>query len=166
MDTHQIALIAALALPALLLVVLRVNAAMVFLSLCLGAILVQYVAGEANSLLTLFGADADSVSASTIQLFLLLGPAVVTCIVTLFSVKGGMKALFNLLPAAATAAFAVLLVVPLLAPGLRFSLEEQGLWSELVRSQALIVGVGAFMSLTFLWFQRHHLRHQDKKRKR
>ena len=164
--SHEIALILALALPVLLLVVLRINAAMVFLSLSLGAILVEYVAGEANSLITLFSAEAGSVSASTIQLFLLFTPAAVTCIVTLFSVRGGLKAMVNILPAAATAAFAVLLAVPLLAPGLRFELEQLALWDELVRSQALIVGAGALISLAFLWFQRHHLRHQDKKRKR
>jgi hypothetical protein len=164
MNVHEIGLIVALALPALVLAVLRISASMVFLSLCLGAILVEYVAGEANSLITLFSAQAGSLSASSIQLFLLLAPAVVTCVVTLFSVRGGIKNLTNLLPAAASSAFAVLLVVPLLSPGLRFALEEQAIWSHLVRAQALIVGAGALISLAFLWFQRHHLRHPEKRK--
>lgn len=164
LSNDQIILIAALGLPALVLALLRINAAMVFLSLCLGAALVTYVAGEANSLISWISPSASQLSTSTIQLILLLGPAVVTCIVTLFSVRGGAKAWFNILPAVATAAFATLLVVPLLPYDFGGGIESLELWDQLERAQALIVGVGAIISLALLWFQRHGLRGKEKKK--
>lgn len=164
LSNDQIILIAALGLPALVLAIFRINAAMVFLSLCLGAVLVEFVAGEANSLITLITPSANQLSTSTIQLILLLAPAIVTCIVTLFSVRGGAKAWFNILPAVATAAFAVILVVPLLPYDFGGGIEDLALWGQLERAQALIVGVGALISLALLWFQRHGLRGKDKKK--
>ncbi|MGH7157994.1 MAG: hypothetical protein ACREGD_02870 [Candidatus Saccharimonadales bacterium] len=163
--SHDLALIIALAAPVVVLTVLRVNAALVFLSLCLGAVLVEYVAGEANSLITLFSEQAGSVSASTMQLVLLLTPAIVTCIVTIFSLHGKTKMLLNVLPAVAAGSLALLLVVPLLPTGLRFELESQEVWRHLVKAQALVVGVGALASLNFLWLQRGSFKHHDKRRK-
>ena len=54
--TPAIALSAIVLVPAVLLMVLRINAALVFLSLCLGNVLVQFVAPDAHSFLTLFSA--------------------------------------------------------------------------------------------------------------
>ncbi len=163
--SHNLALIIALAAPVLVLTLLRINAALVFLSLCLGAVLVEYVAGEANSLITLFSEQAGTVSASSMQLVLLLAPAIVTCVVTVFSVHGKLKTLLNILPAFAASALCLLLVVPLLPNGLRFELEMQAVWNHLVKAQALIVGMGAIVSLVFLWMQRGSFKHHDKRRK-
>ncbi len=162
--SHNAALIVALVLPAFLFVMLRINAAMIFLSLCLGAVLVEYVATDANSLLALFSSRAGSFSASTIQLILLLGPAAVTTVVTLFSLHGRMKVMLNIFPAMSAALLGVLLAVPLLPLGLRYALQSQGVWHELVQAQALVVGVGALMSLFFLWMQRAHFKQPEKKR--
>src|SRR5688572_15312779 len=112
--SDNLALIIAMAAPTIVLVLLRINAALVFLSLCLGAVLVQYVAGEANSLITLFSKEAGTVSASSMQLVLLLAPAIITCVVTVFSVQGTLKTLLNILPALAASALGMLLVIPLL----------------------------------------------------
>lgn len=163
--SYNLVLIIALAAPVLVFTVLRINAALVFLSLCLGAVLVEYVAGEANSLITLFSEQAGTVSASTMQLALLLAPAVVTSVVTIFSLRGKMKILLNILPALAASSLALLLVVPLLPTGLRFELEMQEVWRQLIKAQALIVGVGALASLVFLWLQRGSFKHHDKRRK-
>lgn len=162
---NDLALIVSLLAPALVLALLRINAALVFLSLCLGAVLVQYVAGEANSLITLFSKQAGTLSASSMQIVLLLAPAIVTSVVTVFSVHGKLKILLNILPALAASALAVLLVVPLLPTGLRFELEAEQTWRILVKSQALIVGMGALVSLAFLWMQRGSFKHRDKRRK-
>lgn len=163
--SHNVALIIALAAPVLVFVLLRINAALVFLSLCLGAVLVEYVAGEANSLVTLFSEQAGTVSASSMQLVLLLAPAVVTSVVTVFTLHGKFKMLLNIVPALAASSLALLLVVPLLPTGLRFELEVQEVWRHLVKAQALVVGVGALASLTFLWLQRGSFKHHDKRRK-
>jgi hypothetical protein len=164
--SHNLALIIALAAPVVVFTVLRINAALVFLSLCLGAILVQYVAGEANSLITLFSDQAGTMSASSIQLALLFTPALITCILTVFSIHGRLKILLNVLPALAASTLAVLLAVPLLPYGLQFALQEQAVWERLTQAQALIVSLGASVSLIFLWTQRRNFKHHDKRRKR
>lgn len=163
--SHNLALIIALAAPVFVLTVLRINAALVFLSLCLGAVLVEYVAGEANSLITLFSEQAGTVSASSIQIALLLAPAIVTCVVTVLSLHGKLKTLLNILPAIAASSLTLLLLVPLLPTGLRLDLEGEQVWRHLVRAQALVVGVGALASLVFLWMQRGSFKHHDKRRK-
>ena len=132
-------LIAILVLPVIALTVLRINAVMVFLSLCLGNVLVQYVASDANSLLEMFAPNASQISTSTIQLVVLLLPAVLTSVFMVLSVHGRGKTLMNLLPAAGTGLLAALLIVPLLPAGTRFGIQAQPLWSELSKLQSLIV---------------------------
>ena len=137
---------------------------MVFLSLCLGAVLVEYVASQANDMIEMFIPRLASASAMSIQLALLLAPAVVTAIVTVFGIHGRAKVTLNALPAMATSALALLLTVPLFTPGLRFALESQPTWRILSNADALIIGAGALVSLFFLWSQRGSFRRHDKRR--
>ena len=162
--SHDLIILSALAIPAVVMAFLRVNGAMVFLSLCLGAVLVTSVASEANDMIHLFIRSAGDISTSTIQLILLLGPAVATTVFTVFSVHGRMKRLLNLLPATAACLLAVLLAAPLLPPDVKAAFGHPTAWDVLSKSQALVVGVGALMSLTFLWTQRHGSGHSDKKK--
>ena len=152
----NIILIAALAIPLAVLTLLRVNAAMVFLSLCLGDVLVAHVAQDQDSLISFLAPHTGSVSAATIQLIILLLPAVITSVIMLLSVHGKVRVIANILPAAGVAFLGVLLVVPLLTPGLRYSIEGGALWQQLARAQALIIGISAFMSMIFLWAHRRH----------
>jgi len=162
---HDLALILALAVPFAAMVLVRVNAAMVFMSLCLGTVLVEYVAGQADDLFHAFMPHAGSVSTTTLSLMLLLAPAVLTSILTLFSVHGGAKFWLNFLPAAAASALAVLLAVPLLPGGLKNSFEAQSAWHIVSSSEALVIGMGGFMSLVFLWSQRRFFGGGDKHRR-
>jgi hypothetical protein len=157
--SEDLALLIALAAPAVVLTVLRINAAMVFLSLCLGAVLVQYVATEAVDMLKLFAPKSGNITVAMMQLVLLLAPAAVTAVVTLFSVKGRVRSLLNILPAVASSGLVVLLAVPLLAPGLRLSVQSQRTWTYVSKSEALVVGIGALISMVFLWAQRRNAKH-------
>jgi hypothetical protein len=152
----NIILIAALAIPLAVLTLLRINAAMVFLSLCLGDVLVAHVAQDQDSLISFLTPHTGSVSAATIQLIILLLPAVITSVIMLLSVHGKVRVIANILPAAGVAFLGVLLVVPLLTPGLRYSIQGEALWQQLARAQALIIGISAFMSMVFLWAHRRH----------
>jgi hypothetical protein len=162
---HNIVLLIALAAPAVVFVALRVNASLVFLSLCLGAVLVQYVASEANTLMHLASSHVNPISTSSVQLLLLVVPAAVTTVVTVFSIRGRIKNMVNLLPSIATNALLVLLAVPLLPPGLRSNLEGQHVWHFLSNAQALVVAAGAAVSLFFLWTQRSFFQHREKRRR-
>lgn len=153
---NNIELIIALLIPVIILTVLRINAAMVFLSLCLGYVLVQFVANDADSLISFIAPDATSVSASTLRLVMLFTPAILTSLIMLFSVSGRFRVAFNVLPAIGVSVLAMLLAVPLFTPGLHYAIQFQTVWQEISNAQALIVGSSAFVSLLFLWAQRRH----------
>ena len=160
--SYDLILILALALPALVFVTLRVNAAMVFLSVCLGLVLVDHVATQAIDMLGLFTPKQHSASQATINLALLLAPAIVTSVVTAFSVHGRVRVTLNLVPALAASMLAVLLAVPLLSRGLAFNLMSQPTWRILSNAEALVIGAGALVSLFFLWTQRRNFRKHGK----
>lgn len=161
--SNDLTLIVALAVPALVIVLLRSNAAMVFLSLCLGAVLVEYVAPSADELMHIVSRRAGEVSNSVVSLMLLLAPAVVTCVVTLLSIHGRMRNVFNVLPAIAASMLAALLAIPVLPAHVAAQLQQSEVWDVLSKSEALVVGVGALISLFFLWSQRRNFKHHDKK---
>lgn len=163
MGPNEAVLIGLFAAPVLLLMLLRANATLVFLSMCLGYVVMQFLGDEAQSFANLFMPQA-SVSANLMKLGLLLFPVVFT---TLFMVRTlrGSKLVFNVLPSLAVAFLTVLFIVPLLSPGLSHAITSLTLWHKLVLLQALIVGAGALISLFFLWLQRPH-KGDDEHRKR
>ena len=162
--SHDVILITALALPILLFLILRVNAALVFLSVCLGAVLVDHVAGDANMIVGSFSPTTNSLSQSTVELSLLLIPAIVTTIIMAWSVHGRIKVVLNFFPAAASSMLLVLLTVPMLPRGLAFALMTEPTWRVLSNAEALVIGLGALVSLFFLWTQRRNFRHHDKRK--
>jgi hypothetical protein len=162
--SHDLTLIVALILPVLLLLVLRVNAAMVFLSVCLGAVLVDHVASDANMIVGSFSPKTNSLSETTIELCLLFIPAIATTVIMALSVHGRLRVFLNLFPAAASSMLLVLLAVPMLPRGLAFALMTQPTWRMLSNAEALVIGVGALVSLFFLWTQRRNFRHHDKRK--
>lgn len=151
---NNIELIAAIVIPIAVLTVLRINAAMVFLSMCLGYVLVQFVANDTDSLVNFIAPENGSVSATSLRLGMLLVPVILTGIIMIFSVHGRARVALNVLPAAGCAVLGVLLAVPLLTPGLRHAIQSQALWQQINKAQALIVGASALVSLLFLWTQR------------
>jgi hypothetical protein len=158
-----ITLAAIVLVPVAVLLFLRVNAALVFLSLCLGNILVQFIAPDANSFLTLFAAHVPrgvDTGNNTVKLALLLLPVVLTTVFMIRTVRGYGRLALNLLPAVGVGLLGALLVVPLLPPGLSHNIVDASLWSQVQRAQDLIVGASALVCLLVLWLQRpktgHH----------
>lgn len=154
-------------IPVVLLMVLRINATLVFLSLCLGDVLVQFVAPDANSFLQLFSAhipaNADKGN-DTVKLILLLLPVVLTAIFMIRTVSGKAKLALNLLPAVGVGLLGALLIVPLLPPGLSHNIVDSSLWAQVQKAQNLIVGTSALACLLVLWLQRPQAGKRDKKR--
>jgi hypothetical protein len=156
-NTPAIILGAIVLVPIVLLMILRINAALVFLSLCLGDVLVQFVAGDANSFTNLFSSShriqSLTTSSSGFKLLLLLFPVVLTAIFMIRTIKGSRLAL-NLLPAAGVGLLGGLLVVPLLSAGLSHNIIDSSLWAQAKRAQDIIVGASALVCLLVLWLQR------------
>ncbi|HEX8182776.1 MAG TPA: hypothetical protein VF575_04215 [Candidatus Saccharimonadales bacterium] len=159
-----IILIALLAAPVLLLMVLRVNAAQVFLSLCLGAVLVQFVGPDAATIVASTSARQPGMLAgqSYVNLFLLLLPVVLTTIFMIKSVKGKARLAYNFLPAVGVGVLVALLAVPLMSYGLTASIVQLELWRKLESLQTLIISVNALLTLLYLWMQRPKPVHDDK----
>lgn len=143
-----------LLLPVVACTLLRINAVMVFLSLCLGDILVKYVASDANSLLTMFAPNISAKITSSIQLIILVLPVILTAVIMVLSVRNRGRTIMNILPAVGVGYLAVLLIVPLLPPGMRVAAQSATLWPELIKLQSLVIGLTAVISLFFLWMQR------------
>lgn len=156
MDSPTLALGALVLVPFLFLMLLRINATLVFLSLCLGSVLMQFVAPEAGQFLSIFsahGADVSRLTTNNIKLGLLLLPVVLTAVFMIRTVRGGKLAL-NVIPAAGVGLLGALLAVPLLPPGLAHTIMSNPLWSQLTKMQVMIVGVTTLLCLLVLWLQR------------
>lgn len=143
--------------PVILMLILRINAALVFLSLCLGNVLVQFVSPDANSFMDLFSAKLPAGAGGgndTMKLILLLFPVVLTAIFMIRTVQGAGRLTLNLLPALGVGLLGGLLVVPLLPPGLSHNITSSSLWDQMQRAQDMIVGASALLCLLVLWVQR------------
>lgn len=145
--------------PVIILMLLRANATLVFLSVCLGYVVMQFLGADALSLTNLFLTQA-SLSTNIIKLGLLLFPAVFTTLFMIRSVRGS-RLVFNVLPAAATGFLLLLLVVPLLTPGTAHAIMASQLWHQIIRLQSLLIGVGTLIGVFFLWLQRPHKAGED-----
>lgn len=150
MNSSQIVLLSILAVPVILLLALRINAALVFLSLCLGDVLIQFVSYDTSSLLTTIGINLGS---ETVKLGLLTLPVVLTTIFMIRTVHG-WRLLLNLLPSAGVGLVAAFLIVPLLPPGVAGNITHASMWRQIKTAQDLIIGLSALVSLLVLWLQR------------
>jgi len=161
-----VVIIGLVAVPALVLILLQVNAALVFLSLCLGDVLVQFVGNDAVSIVS--GASTSAhVTDATVKLLLLLAPAALTTLFMIKTVKGS-KRFVNALPAIGTGLLVALLVVPLLPPGTAHSVTTQPVWTNTQSVQSGIVAASTLICLIFLWFSRpkHSGEKEGKKHKK
>lgn len=157
MDSALITLIAIIGVPVVAMMVLRINAALVFMALCLGSVLTQFVADDAGWLMTLASPtvpQAGSVTESMVKLGLLLLPPLLTAVFMIRTVRDGPRLLLNALPAVGVGLLVALLAVPLLPAGTSTNILASSFWQEVVKLQDLIVGSSALLCLFVLWLQR------------
>jgi hypothetical protein len=159
MIMQNLALILAVLIPVALVLVLRSNGPVIFLSLCAGSVLVRFVGNDAGLVGSALGNNA-SVASSYSQLGLLLIPPVLSLFFLRHSIRGS-KVMFNILPALAVGLVGVLLAVPLLPGGVRHDLTSTNGWSILLHQQELVVIAGSLVSLIVLWLAPQ--RQSDKK---
>lgn len=148
-------------LPLFLSFVLRVNAGILFLSLCAGSVINEFVGADAVNIVNSFLPASSSVNTAVVQLTLLLLPATLTIVFMRRSMTGG-KTFINLLPAVASGFLTALLAVPLLPPGTRYNITTSEVWEMIINFQSFIIGAGAFVSLLVLWGSKP--KHHDKKK--
>lgn len=147
--TPDITLLVLLAAPVAILVVLKVNAALVFLSACLGAVLLRFIGDEAARFAELF---LPFLNGDNLKLAIMLLPVILSVIFLRGTVRGG-RHFTNILPVIGTAFLLVLLGVPLLPADLANSVTASFAWEKLSQFQTLVIAVSALVSLLFIWSQ-------------
>jgi len=153
----QYILAAIVLVPVIILLALRINAAIVFLSLCLGDVLVQFVSPDANQFLALFSAHVPKGldnGNDTIKILLLALPVALTAIFMIKTVSGYPRMVLNLLPAIGVGLLGSLLITPLLPLSLSHNIIDSSLWTQIKNAQDLIVSSSALVCLLVLWLQR------------
>ena len=129
---------------------LKSNAAMVFLALCLGYVLLSFDSHNANNLTSSHIPVHLKTSSIIVNLVLLIGPALLTLVAQSGSIHANRK-LLNLLPAIGVGLFGALLVVPRLPASLMQSIVTTHYWAKLIAYQSDIVGIGSGVAILFLW---------------
>src|SRR5581483_8610457 len=153
MTTTLVLIAAMVGVPIIVLLALRINAAIVFLSLCLGSVLVQFVGNDTSSFLNLFSTSKVIMHYGA-SIFLLLLPAIFTMIVMIGTVRGKFRIFLNVLPAISAGIVGLLLAEPYFTPGLRGAVTATTAWHGIQKVNVLIVTASTVVSLLFLWLQR------------
>lgn len=145
-----------------LLLFLRTNAAVCFLALCAGGVLVEY-SGTNVSLIASSLSSGYQYAPNIARILLLLLPMFVCALF----LRGQLpKALVPLgfIPAVATSLLALLLIIPLLPEHVSNSVVSTETWTVVTQYQELTVGVGVVMSVVLLvtMSKRTHDKHKKK----
>ena len=147
--TTEVILGLCILIPAVLGYVLRVNTAILFMSLCVGEVLVIFVSNNASSYLSpVF--PTGNISLASMRIFLLVAPIVVTLLLMFHTVHGRSKQIIDLIPSLATGLLLGLVLVPVLPAGLSLSIQKSNVWHQYYHYQTVIVVFGALCSLVFL----------------
>jgi hypothetical protein len=134
--------------PLLLTFLLKSNAALSFLALCAGFVVISFAGSDLQNLTGQLNFSIDS---SLVNLFLLILPFVLTLLITRksFSKKGGL--VLHGLIALCAGALLALIGIPLLSESVRANFANSDFWTNLQKIQASVVGAGVFLSLVVLW---------------
>ena len=152
-----ILMVAVAAAPAALILLLRANAAIVFLALCAGNVLSKYLGDDVVRMFQTFSASNSTLTLALVRIGLLVLPALLTIVFLNRSVSGAKHAL-NILPAVLTGVVMALLVVPLLPDGTKFNIYGTQVWSTVQQFQGVIVGASVLVSMVMLWSGQKGLR--------
>jgi len=155
--TYLFILLGLALLPVLAIVLLRVNGAIAFMSLCTGSVLATYVSPDVNDIFTSFAAKGTLSTNQWVQLGLITVPLLLAVLFTRGSVKGH-KRFTNVLPALATGMLFALLIVPHLSAGVQRQIHHLSAWHQLDSLQTAVILGGAAFSLLFvlLTHRGHH----------
>ena len=151
--------------PTLLIVLSRTKAAMVFMALCVGAVLSNYVGDVALDMAQLFIKGYTETTGAVVQIGLLVLPVLLT-ILFLGRTLSPSKLLLNIFPALLTGIAILFLVVPLLPPGTAGAVYGSDVWNELSQYQAALLSAAAIISLFQLWASGHGQKIKDKRHKK
>lgn len=128
---------------------LKSNAALAFLALCAGFVLITLASADAARLLNDTG--IISLSRTAVSLILLVAPLILTLMLTRKSFSGHSKFILQIVPGLCAGGLLALIVVPLLSQSLHADFANSTFWNSLQKIQPEIVAVGVLSSLLMIW---------------
>lgn len=137
-------------IPLLLVLIFRVKASMLFMTLCAGSVLSRFTNDDALKFMSAFFKNYSQTSQSAIAIGLIAVPPVLTAIFMRKQVSF-TSILAHIVPALLAGVVAVLLVVPLLPGGTRNDIFSSNVWSQITQYQAVLVGAAVLVNLLLLW---------------
>ncbi len=149
---------------AILLLLMRTNTGVVFLSLCAGTLLLNATGSDGSLFATSLGNNTE-ISGSIAKIALLVLPALVSAILLKKQVTHS-KFFLTVLPAACTALLGLLLIVPLLSNSAQASVAGTQFWEMLNQYQAMIVTVGIVTSVVCVALTSRRAHHPGEKSKK
>lgn len=156
---HDIALAFLIFLPLVITFFLKSNAGLGFLTLCLGFVLTTSVIGDLKHLLS---EKNLTVTNETLAIALVLVPFLLTLALTRKSAGKDFILGLQLVVALFAGGLLALTIGPLLSSAGQFDITSSAMWPNLVKSQAVIIGVGSFLSLFLVWFFSGSRKHSRK----
>lgn len=134
--------------PLALTFLLKSNAALSFLALCVGFVVSTSAIGGLKQLLSQVNL---SVTDSTLATILITAPLIITLLLTRRANTKGMKFWLQLVIALCAGGLLSLSLGPVLVSSGQFDITSSNLWGDLLKIQSWVIGGGALLSLLLIW---------------
>lgn len=158
----EVILIALIAAPLILTFILRSDAALGFLALCTGFSAATYASGSTQHWLDHLATSGQLLSNNAINLIMIAVPLLLTLLLTHKHIKrSGFY--IQAVPALASGGLLALTTAPLLTDWVNVDFSSVSFWEQLQNQEAIIIGIGALVSLVLVWMtnsKRHAKRHK------
>lgn len=146
----EIILFALVLSPLVLAYILRSNAALGFLALCTGFTAATYASGSTQHWLDHLSTSGQLLSDNAVNLLMIVLPIALTLLLTRKHIKR-RRFYLQIVPALASGGLLAVSIAPLLSDWINVDVTSVNFWSQLEQRQAVIVGVGALVSLFLVW---------------
>lgn len=147
--------------PIILIEIFKVNSVVAYLTLCLGAVVSEFV--DNNPILKHFLKSSNYINhisyINNLKLLLLLVPLVLVIILMIRTAKGGLFS-FNLIGSICVGVLLAYLLVPILPHTLNSGILDNKYWLELNNQKSNVIAVSSFIILIMLVLQRSKFSHK------
>jgi hypothetical protein len=139
---------------------LKSNAALAFLALCAGFVLISFASADIGNLTKNLSIQVNS---STLNLLLLIVPFALTLLLTPKAFSGRIRLVLQCVCALCAGGLLALVAIPLLSESVRLNFANSWGWNNLQKLQTPLISGGIALSLVLVWFGKsasHHKKHK------
>ncbi len=147
-------------LPLVITFLLKSNAAVAFLALCGGFVIISFTNIDIQDLTKNLSFQLTS---STFNLILLITPFLLTLLLARKAYSGQLRTVLQCAAALCGGALLAILAIPLLSESARLNFADSAGWDALQKIQTPVIAAGVIVSLVLVWFGKQ--KHPNKKHK-